>query len=343
MARAVDRVEVHRRLDARHPRAVLDVGRDRVVGELLDEVRLPVVLQARREQLVERAVQRRVGHRPDTARHRPVRPRAAARAAATLLDRARPAGDDQAHRLAVALLGDERQRRSDLEREERAQLLRRVGDELAVDAHDLAGLIDRVEDRPAVDVVDRVQAELERGDDAEVAAAAAQRPEQVRRSRSSLAVTSSPSAVTTSAEIRLSQREAAAAREVADAAAERQPPDAGRGDDPAGGREAVGVRRGVEIAPGGAALDAGGAVLRDRPRRSRIAERSQTMPSSLVPKPGTLWPPPRTDEVEPVLAGAIDGGDDVLDVRALRRSRRDGGRSSRCGRRRFVVPRISRR
>ena len=52
-------------------------------------------------------------------------------------------------------------------------------------------------------------------------------------------------------------READTTREVADAAAEREPAHAGRRDDAAGRREAVGVRRVVEHAPRGAALGAG--------------------------------------------------------------------------------------
>ena len=52
-------------------------------------------------------------------------------------------------------------------------------------------------------------------------------------------------------------READAPRQVADAAAEREPAHAGRGDDAAGRREAVRVRGVVEHAPRGAALGAG--------------------------------------------------------------------------------------
>ena len=80
----------------------------------------------------------------------------------------------------MPVLRDERQRRRDLEGREAAELLGRVGDELAVEPQHVAGVLELEEHRAAVDVLDRVQPELERGHDAEVAAAAAERPEQVR-------------------------------------------------------------------------------------------------------------------------------------------------------------------
>ena len=97
------------------------------------------------------------------------------------------------------------------------------------------------------------------GDDAEVAAAAAERPEQVLvlrfAGRDRLPVGGD--------HLRRDQvvaREADAPRQVADAAAEGEPADAGRGDDAAGRREAVRVGRVVEVAPRGAALGAGRAA-----------------------------------------------------------------------------------
>ena len=53
-------------------------------------------------------------------------------------------------------------------------------DRVAVEAQQLGRGVERVGDQPAGDRPDRVQAVRERGGDAEVAAAAAQRPEQVR-------------------------------------------------------------------------------------------------------------------------------------------------------------------
>ena len=83
-------------------------------------------------------------------------------------------------------------------------------------------------------------------------------PPRIAQKRSSfspsLATWNLPSAVTTSAETRLSQRQPEPTREVADAAAEREPADAGGRDDAAGGRQAERIRRRVEVAPRGAAL-----------------------------------------------------------------------------------------
>jgi hypothetical protein len=93
---------------------------------------------------------------------------------------ARVAGHDHAHRLAVAVGWQERQRRRQVEPEERAQLVGCLADELAVERERLAGRADLVEDRAADHRADRVELELERGHYAEVPAAAAQRPEQVR-------------------------------------------------------------------------------------------------------------------------------------------------------------------
>ena len=56
----------------------------------------------------------------------------------------------------------------------------RVGTQVAVEVEDLLGAAPVEEDRPGEDHrADRVQAELERRDDAEVAAAAAQAPQQL--------------------------------------------------------------------------------------------------------------------------------------------------------------------
>ena len=101
-----------------------------------------------------------------------------------LVERAGPARNREAHVLEVPLLGQERQRRREMEPDEAAQLLGCLGDVLAVEAQHFVGPVDRIGDRAAVDVRDRVQAVLERRDDSEVAAPSAQRPEQVAVSRS---------------------------------------------------------------------------------------------------------------------------------------------------------------
>ena len=84
------------------------------------------------------------------------------------------------YRLAVHVLGQERQWRRELELEDRRELVGRGGRDLAIEAQYLRRVFERVEDRPGEhDRPDRMQAVLERRDDAEVTAAAAHSPEQI--------------------------------------------------------------------------------------------------------------------------------------------------------------------
>src|SRR5439155_16699643 len=111
--------------------------------------------------------------------------------------------------------------------------------------------------RPAVDGPDVVHGELERGDDTEVPAAAAQGPEQVLV----LVLARDEDAAVGGDHFGADQvvaRESAAPHEVADSAAQRQPTHAGGRDDAPGRGEAVGVGGVVEVAPGGTATGAGG-------------------------------------------------------------------------------------
>ena len=158
--------------------------------------------------------------------------------------------------LAVTVLGDERQRRRDLVRREAAELLGSVGDELAVQPEQVARLVQLEEDRSAVDVLDRAEPELEGRHDAEVAAAAADRPEQV----GVVLLAGDVEGAVAGDHVRGQQvveREAEPPREVADAAAEGQPADAGGRDDAARRGQPEGVRRGVQVAPRRAARDPG--------------------------------------------------------------------------------------
>ena len=80
----------------------------------------------------------------------------------------------------MQLLVDNRQRRDGAEPDDVAELVGRVGDELAVEAQDVGGVLGRPEHRSGQDGgSDWVQPEPERGDDPEVSAAAPQRPEQL--------------------------------------------------------------------------------------------------------------------------------------------------------------------
>ena len=143
-----------------------------------------------------------------------------------------------------------------------------------------------------------MQAELELGHDAEVAAASAQAPEEV----GVLGLARLDELAVGGHQVdgqQLVDREPVLAHDPADAAAEREPGDPGVGDDPAGRREPERLRLAVELAPEHAGLG---------PRRRAsgstwmpfISQRSITIPPSQTERPGKLWPPPRTATRRPV-------------------------------------------
>ena len=139
--------------------------------------------------------------------------------------------------------------------------LRRVADELAVEPQHVGGVAQLEQDRAAVDLAHGVQVVLECGDDAEVAPAAAQRPEQVLV----LALRGGQDPAVRRHDLGRAQvvaGEAVPARQVSDPAAEREPAHAGRGDDAARRGQAVLVGGVVERAPGRAALGARGLARR---------------------------------------------------------------------------------
>ena len=156
---------------------------------------------------------------------------------------------------------DEGKRRRPALDDDRHQLVRRLGAPLAVEAQEVRRLLDRPEDRPGEHGrAHGVKAKLELGDDPEVAAAAAQAPEEVGvlglARRDELAVGGDQ----VDGE-QLVDRQPVLSMKPADAAAERQAGDAGVGDDPARGREPERLGLAVELAPEHAGLD---------PRRARL-------------------------------------------------------------------------
>ena len=104
-----------------------------------------------------------------------------------------------------------------------------------------------------------MKAELERGDHAEVAAAATQRPEQVGVLVLGRA---QPLAVGRHDIDReeVVDRETVLAHQPADATAEREPGDAGVAHDSAGGRQTVRLRLAVDVAPQSTTLHPGRSV-----------------------------------------------------------------------------------
>src|SRR5438874_982462 len=100
--------------------------------------------------------------------------------------------------------------------------------------------VDGIGDRSAVDLRNLVQAVLERRDDPEVSATAAQSPEQILV----LLIAGHDNLPVGGDDLGRDEvvaRQPVLARQVADAATKRQPRDAGRPDDPTGGGQAVGV------------------------------------------------------------------------------------------------------
>ena len=76
----------------------------------------------------------------------------------------------------------------------------------------------------------------------------------------------------------------------------------------------------VDLAPGTAAFDAHRVLAAGSTRMPFMRERSTTRPSSQVPRPGPLCPPPRTAKDELLVAGKVDGGDHISHIHAMRRS-----------------------
>ena len=152
------------------------------------------------------------------------------------------------------VLGDERRRRGGHEERDGRERLGRVRGGRLEAAQDLARR--RQEQRAAEDHADRVEAELEAGDDAEVAAAAADRPEQV----GVLGLAGDHDAAVGGDDLDRHERvdrQAVLADEPADAAAEGQAGDADAARVAERGREAVLGRRGGVLAGAQAGLRPG--------------------------------------------------------------------------------------
>ena len=159
---------------------MLDERVDRSVGERRQLDRLPVAVPAVRHEGVEHRLQGRVGLGLEQVDERAAELLERADDLGTLVRRSRVTGADHHHRLAPHLLRHEGEWRWDRELEDRRQLVGRIGDELAVEAQHLGRVGQRVEDRPREHGrADGMKSVLERGDDPEVAAAAADAPEEI--------------------------------------------------------------------------------------------------------------------------------------------------------------------
>ncbi len=233
---------------------------------------------------------------------------------------ARVAPDDPADLAQVELVGEGRRRRNRGEGEEAVQLPWGAGQEVSVGREHLGAQLDRPEGRPADDRAHLVQPEEEGGDDAEVAAAAPDRPVQV----GVLLRTGAGPLAAGEHDLRLDQvvdREAALASQVAEAAAEREPADAGGRDDAARHRQPVLVGRGIHFAPGAAAADSrrpGAGVDLDSLQARQVEDHAVVARS----QPAAVVAAAAHGQRELVVAGE---GDDFRDVAGVGAARDQGG------------------
>jgi len=159
-----------------------------------------------------------------------------------------------------------------------------------------------------------VQPEDERGDHAEVAAAAPDRPEQV----GVLLAAGAHALAAREHELGLEQvvdRQAELGRQVTEAAAERQAADAGGRDDAARSRQAVLVRRAVDLAPGAAAADPDRPGLRidvDRLEPGQVDDDAAVARA----QPGAVVTATANGQQQAVLVGERDDRRDVVGARA---------------------------
>ena len=253
---------------------------DRVAVERAQVERLPVAaVAALREDRVVEALDRAVRH--DAAE---VQERRAERAQRrhhrlALLGRTVVDGREREHPLPARRLGVGRVVRNGRELGEAAQPLRRLGHEVAPEREQLA--------RPGLRVGgaaehqrgrDRVQAEGEARDHAEVAATAAHRPEQVGVLVVA-GVQQTPVGGDDVHSLEVVDAQPVRAAQPADAAGEREPAHARLRDQPARRGEAEGGGLAVHVAPERAALTQASRAAAST-RTARIAERSTTSPPS---------------------------------------------------------------
>ncbi len=180
VTRPVDGIKMHRRAYSRGVWPVFDMRGDGVIGQLLNEIALPVVAYSFRVKVVEGRVDCRIRDRANHLGLDLGNIMEGLELTLALFGIAGPAGYYHGEHVAVPVFGDEGQRRGDLEPWKRAHLLGCVFDVVPVEAQNVFGLFDLVEHRPPVHVLDGVELVLQRGAHAEVPAAASNGPEKVR-------------------------------------------------------------------------------------------------------------------------------------------------------------------
>ncbi len=252
----------HRRVRAGRAGGVGVIGDDGdcVVGEAGEARRLPVVVPPVEDGVVEAALEGDVRRGCEQVSERRPEPAEGPHRTLAVVHGTGVAAGDRDGRPPVQGLGDDRQWGDGAEPDDAAELVRRFGGEVPVEAQHVGGVVGRPEDGPGHHGrADGVEREPERGDDAEVAAAASERPEQI-----GVFVGGRPDDAALGGHHFGGQQvvdgEPVFAHEEADAAAEGEPGDAGVAHDAAGGRQTVGLRLVVDVAPESTTLHPGRAT-----------------------------------------------------------------------------------
>jgi len=175
-----------------------------------------------------------------------------------------------------------------------------------------ARLVEFVKEQPDGDGVDRMQLELEGRSDAEIAAAASDRPEQVVVLGLAGPHWSAIGGDQVGRE-EVVNGQPVTAGQVADTAAECETADAGGRDDPAGRRQAVGVGRIVEVSPGCAPARTRSAAARID---SNVSHQGQVDDEAVVvaTEAGRAVAATADGEIQFVLAGEIHRRHHVRDL-----------------------------
>jgi hypothetical protein len=125
---------------------VLDERVDRIIGKRRQLDGLPVAVPAVRHHGVEHRLEGRVGLRLEQVDDRAAELLERADDLGAIVRRSRVTGAHPHDRLAVHLLRQEGERRRHRQLEDRGQLVRGCGDELAVEAQELRRVLEGVED-----------------------------------------------------------------------------------------------------------------------------------------------------------------------------------------------------
>ena len=220
---------------------------------------------------------------------------------------------DDDHLPAAQDLGDVRQRRDLQQAGGRADLVRRRPRPLGVVRQDLLGALPRPDHHPGHELVDGIEGDLDRDDDAEAAAPAAQRPEEV----GVLVAVGAQEGAVRRHDVDADDAvggEPMLAREPADAAAERVADDADIRRGAVQRREPVLGRGDDDVLPHRARLDAGDPALGVDLDTAQLAHVDQHRAVERSVRRGAVAGP-LDDDLEIALDRVVDRGDDVLDRR----------------------------